>query len=180
MAKATTHYYLNTSWQLVASAGQAIYIQNQRGAQVFYAFGASAPAAGSVGHVLNREEQLSEGVLYGDLYMRTVGGNAEVAASVGGSAVASLALVTSSTDLTAVWTRIALAADTHVRLDCISGRNIRWNYAAAAPTAGALFGHILEPGDEYVDEANDEDIWARSENSDINTASATIVVTKGS
>ncbi len=178
MAKLTTSYMLTPTWTQVASAGQTVYLQNQRGSQIYYAFGATAPAAGGYGHVLNREERIGEPAMAAHLWARTVGGNAEMSASVGGTAVASIALVTSSVDLSATWTRIATAGQS-IRIDCISGRNIRWAYAAAAPTAGALTGHILEPGDEYVDPTADQDIWARSEGPDANTASATIVITKG-
>ena len=177
MAKQTTRYKLTDAWTQVASAGQVAYLQNPRDWQVYYAYGATAPAVGSAGHVLDRNEELSESSLPAHLWVRAIGGEAVIIASTGGTAGASAAFTTTAVDLTGTWTQIA-AAGQNVHLDGIGGPPIRWAYSSAAP-ASDLDGHIMAVANEYRDTVADQNIWARSNNAGQNGATSRIVVTKG-
>lgn len=182
MAKLTTNYNLGAAaWVQIAGAGQTVYVQMLPAtSQAFYAYGSSAPAASSPGHVIDPSETLIDTNIPTPMWMRGVGGGtADVAVSVGGTSGASTGTrTTTSVQLTGTWQQICATGDS-VHLDHIDGATIRWAYSASAPTSTSQ-GHVLRTGEEYYDLATDQNIWARSDVT-VNTAAAmsTIVVTKG-
>ena len=175
--KTTTIVPLGVTWVRVAEAGQTLLAQvPQNSAQIFYAFADAQPSASNSGHVINVGETLIESNLTSDIWMRTTGGEGRLIATVGGTGTTSASHGTTQFNLTTTWQQVSDAGQ-NVRLDAMSGVPIIWRYSIATPATDS--GHVLYPGDEYIDAATDNNIWARADSREVWITQATLIVTKG-
>ena len=179
MAKVTTTIALSDLWTQVAGAGQTYFLQVLRGgSQVYYAYKASTPTAGAVGHVLDLGEILSEVATPAHLWMRSVGGNATVVVSTSGTTGTSATRTTANNALTGTWSQVGAMGEA-IHLEATNGVPIRWVYSVAAPGVITV-GHVLYPSDEYIDAATDSNLWARADVVDnLTTVQSTLVTTRG-